>query len=334
MMKAMVLAEFRPAEENPLELREVERPEPGPRELLVKIRYCGVCHTDLHTVEGELPGVSLPRIPGHQVVGTVEETGEEVSMFRKGSRVGIAWLYSTCGRCHFCRSGRENLCREARFTGYQVDGGYAEYMVVPEEFAYEIPDNFPDEKAAPLLCAGIIGYRALRLSGLKPGQKLGLFGFGASAHVTIQVARHWNCRVFVFSRNAEHRRHALELGAVWAGKPDEQPPEKLDSAIVFAPAGEVVRLALRAIDRGGTVALAGIYMSPIPELDYESELYYEKCLKSVANATRQDGNEFLTIAADIPVTTEITIFPLEEANRALQAVKHSALNGAAVLKIE
>lgn len=332
-MKAMVLSEFKPVEENPLELREVPVPVPGPGELLVRVRFCGVCHTDLHTVEGELPAVSLPRIPGHQVVGVVEQKGEGAELFRKGDRVGVAWLHSACGRCSFCRRGLENLCPEARFTGYQVDGGYAEYLIVHEDFAYDLPDNFPDEQAAPLLCAGIIGYRALRLSRLKPGQKLGLYGFGASAHVTIQVARNWNCPVYVFSRSQKHREHALELGAAWVGKPDELPPEKLDSAIVFAPAGEVVRQALRAIDRGGTVALAGIYLSPIPEINYQEELYYEKGLRSVSNATRQDGAEFLKIAADIPVRTEIKVYPLAEANQALSDVKYSLINGAAVLKI-
>jgi propanol-preferring alcohol dehydrogenase len=332
-MKAMVLTEFKPIEKKPLELREVNQRVPGPDEILIKINYCGVCHTDLHTVEGELPGVVLPRIPGHQVVGTVEKIGEETSLFHCGDRVGVAWLYSSCGRCRFCRSGRENLCLEAKFTGYHVDGGYAEYMVVPESFAYELPDDFRDEQAVPLLCAGIIGYRALRLSRIKPGEKLGLFGFGASAHVTIQVARHWGCRVYVFSRSQEHRQHALELGAHWVGAADEVPPEKLDSAIVFAPAGEVARQALKVIDRGGTVALAGIYMTLIPELDYEKELYYEKGLKSVANATRQDGVEFLKIAADIPIKTEVQIFALAQANEALTEVKYSRVKGAAVLKI-
>ncbi|MGB9906597.1 MAG: zinc-dependent alcohol dehydrogenase family protein [Candidatus Saccharicenans sp.] len=333
-MKAMVITGFKPVEENPLELREVDRPVPGPGEILVRVKYCGLCHTDLHTVEGELPGVSLPRIPGHQVVGTVEQSGQETWLFRKGDRVGVAWLHQACGQCRFCRSGRENLCLQARFTGYQVDGGYAEYLVVPENFAYELPENFPDEQAAPLLCAGIIGYRALRLSRIKPGEKLGLYGFGASAHVTIQVATHWKCRVYVFSRSPNHRKQALELGACWAGKPDELPPDKLDSAIVFAPAGEVARLALRAVDRGGTVALAGIYLSPIPELDYGRELYHEKCLKSVANATRQDGAEFLKIAAEVPVRTEVSVYPLAEANRALYDIKHSLINGAAVLRID
>ncbi|MCR4395428.1 MAG: zinc-dependent alcohol dehydrogenase family protein [Candidatus Saccharicenans sp.] len=333
-MKAMVITGFKPVEENPLELREVDRPVPGPGEILVRVKYCGLCHTDLHTAEGELPGVSLPRIPGHQVVGTVEQSGRETLLFRKGDRVGAAWLHQACGQCRFCRSGRENLCLQARFTGYQVDGGYAEYLVVPENFAYELPENFPDEQAAPLLCAGIIGYRALRLSRIKPGEKLGLYGFGASAHVTIQVATHWKCRVYVFSRSPNHRKQALELGACWAGKPDELPPDKLDSAIVFAPAGEVARLALRAVDRGGTVALAGIYLSPIPELDYGRELYHEKCLKSVANATRQDGAEFLKIAAEVPVRTEVSVYPLAEANRALYDIKHSLINGAAVLRID
>jgi propanol-preferring alcohol dehydrogenase len=329
----MVVSEFKPAEEFPLRLQDKDQPVPGEKEILLKIKYCGVCHTDLHTVEGELPAVKLPRIPGHQVVGTIDSLGEGVSNFKRGDRVGVAWLYKTCGVCRFCRTERENLCLKAQFTGYQVDGGYAEYLVVSEDFAYKLPENFPDEQAAPLLCAGIIGYRALKLSRIKPGEKLGLYGFGASAHVTIQVARYWNCQVYVFSRSLAHREHALELGAIWAGKPDELPPEKLDRAIVFAPIGEVARLALRAVDRGGMVALAGIYMSPIAEIDYERELYYEKSLQSVANATRQDGVEFLKIASEIPVRTDVRIYPLDEANRALIDVKHSRVNGAAVLKI-
>jgi len=332
-MKAMVLSQFGPVEEKPLKLQEVEQPVPGPGEILLKINYCGVCHTDLHTVEGELTGVNLPRIPGHQVVGTVEKIGEGVTLFQRHDRAGVAWLYSSCGRCRYCRSGRENLCKEARFTGYDVNGGYAEYMVVPENFAYELPEDFADEKAAPLLCAGIIGYRALRLSRIKPGEKLGLFGFGASAHITIQVARFWGCSVYVFSRSQEHRNHALQLGAKWVGSPEEIPPEKLDSAIVFAPAGEIARQALRVIDRGGTVALGGIYMTSIPPLDYQKELYFEKSLKSVANATRQDGVEFLKIASEIPVDADVQIYPLEKANEALLDIKQSRIKGTAVLKI-
>ncbi|HRD02392.1 MAG TPA: zinc-dependent alcohol dehydrogenase family protein [Candidatus Saccharicenans sp.] len=332
-MKAMVLSDFSPIESRPLKLKEVSWPKPGPDELLIRVSYCGVCHTDLHTVEGELPSVRLPRIPGHQVVGWVEKTGEKVTLFQTGERAGCAWLYQTCGHCHFCLTQRENLCHKAKFTGYDVDGGYAELVVVPESFAYKLPENFPDDQAAPLLCAGIIGYRSLRLSGLKPGEKLGLFGFGASAHVTIQVANYLGSQVYVFSRKAEHREQALKLGAVWAGQPSEDPPAKLEAAIVFAPVGEIARRALEVVDRGGTVALAGIYLSPVPELDYEEHLYYEKTLKSVANATRQDGMEFLKIAAEIPIRTEVHIFPLERANEALEAVKHSRINGAAVLKI-
>jgi len=332
-MKAMVLGEFGQVENNPLKLREVRPPEPGPDQLLIRISSCGVCHTDLHTVEGELPAVRLPRIPGHQIVGRVEKTGERVSLFKTGERAGCAWLYHSCGHCRFCLSHRENLCPEAKFTGYDVDGGYAELVVVPESFAYKLPENFPDEQAAPLLCAGIIGYRSLRLSGLLPGEKLGLFGFGASAHVTVQVAVSQGARVYVFSRKKEHREQALKLGAVWARQPEEDPPVKLQAAIVFAPAGQVARRALEVVDRGGTVALAGIYLSPVPELDYEKHLYFEKTLRSVANATRQDGVEFLKIAGEIPVKTEVQIFPLEKANEALAAIKHSRINGAAVLKI-
>ncbi|HAV41221.1 MAG TPA: alcohol dehydrogenase [Acidobacteria bacterium] len=332
-MRAMVLGEFGRVENSPLKLKEVRPPEPGPDQLLIRISYCGVCHTDLHTVEGELPAVQLPRIPGHQIVGRVEKTGERVSLFKTGERAGCAWLYHGCGHCRFCLSHRENLCPEAKFTGYDVDGGYAELIVVPESFAYKLPENFSDEQAAPLLCAGIIGYRSLRLSGLLPGEKLGLFGFGASAHVTVQVAVSQGARVYVFSRKKEHREQALKLGAAWAGQPEEDPPVKLQAAIVFAPAGQVARRALEVVDRGGTVALAGIYLSPVPELDYEKHLYYEKTLRSVANATRQDGVEFLKIAGEIPVKTEVQIFPLEKANEALAAVKHSQINGAAVLKI-
>ncbi|MDD8020385.1 MAG: zinc-dependent alcohol dehydrogenase family protein [Acidobacteriota bacterium] len=332
-MRAIVLSAFGPVENRPLKMEEVVSPDPGPDQVLIRVSYCGVCHTDLHIVEGELPAVSLPKIPGHQIVGQVEKTGKQVSLFKAGDRAGCAWLYQACGRCHFCLTQRENLCEQAKFTGYDVDGGYAELVVVPESFAYELPENFPDDQAAPLLCAGIIGYRSLRLSRLMPGEKLGLFGFGASAHVTIQVARYWGCPVYVFTRKKEHREQALKLGAVWAGKLDENPPVRLEAAIVFAPAGDVARRALEVVDRGGTVVLAGIYISQIPGLEYEKHLYYEKTLRSVANATRQDGVEFLKIAGEIPVRTEIQVFPLEKANEALEAVKHSRINGAAVLKI-
>ncbi len=332
-MKAMILREFAPIDKNPLELVDFPIPEPGPEDILVRIKVCGVCHTDLHTVEGELPEVRLPIIPGHEVVGIVERSGQKASRFNQGERVGVAWLYSSCGHCGFCTSGLENLCENARFTGYHVNGGYAEYMIVPTKFAYRIPDIFSDREAAPLLCAGIIGYRALRLSEIKPGQRLGLYGFGASAHVAIQVAVHWGCQVYVFSRSEEHRDLARRLGAVWTGTSNDEPPTKIDSSIIFAPAGELVLDALRVTEKGGTVALAGIYMSPVPELDYVKYLYHERKLRSVANATRQDGEELLRIAAEIPIHTTTEVFPLEEANKVLQRLKAGKINGAAVLKI-
>ena len=332
-MKAMQLERFAPIEDNPLELADLPVPQPRPHEILIRVRICGVCHTDLHTVEGELPEARLPIIPGHQIVGIVESMGEKASRFSIGGRVGVAWLHSVCEACGYCAKDRENLCESARFTGYHVDGGYAEYTVIPEKFAYAIPGIFSDEQASPLLCAGIIGYRALRLSEVKPGQKLGLYGFGASAHVAIQVARHWGCEVYVFSRSQAHRDHARQLGAVWTGTSKDTPPVKLDASINFTPAGETVLDGLRHLEKGGTHALAGIYMSPIPEMDYTEYLYHERTLRSVANATRQDGEELLEVAAEIPIRTTVTSFPLEQANLALQRVKDSAIDGAAVLKI-
>jgi propanol-preferring alcohol dehydrogenase len=332
-MKAMVLREFREIGKSPLVLSDIPRPKPGPGEILVRIECCAVCHTDLHTVEGELPSVGLPIVPGHQVVGFVEESGEEASRFRPGDRVGVAWLYSACGRCSYCASGRENLCEFARFTGYHVNGGYAERIVVPEKFAYSIPAVFRDDEASPLLCAGIIGFRALRLSEIEPGGRLGLFGFGASAHIAIQIARHWGCEVYVFTRSEEHRALALRLGAAWAGGAEDEPPAKLEGAIIFAPAGGLVPAALRKLDRGGTLALAGITMTPIPELDYERHIYWERTLRSVANATRQDGEELLRIAAEIPIRTTTRLFSLDQANEALRLLKSGRINGAAVLRI-
>lgn len=329
----MLLKKFAPIDQNPLELVELPNPDPGPEDILLRIKVCGVCHTDLHTVEGELPDVKLPIIPGHQVVGVVEKQGKNASRFKEGERAGVAWLYSSCTHCGYCSREKENLCESARFTGYHVNGGYAEYIVVPEKFAYPIPDAFSDEEASPLLCAGIIGYRALRLSGIKPGQRLGLYGFGASAHVAIQVAVHWGCKVYVFTRSEEHRKLAKKLGAVWAGTSKDDPPTKMDSSIIFAPAGELVLDALKVLDKGGTVALAGIYMTPIPEMDYVEYIYHERTLRSVANATRLDGEELLKIAAEIPIKTTTQTFPLEEANRVLQRLKTGKINGAAVLKI-
>jgi propanol-preferring alcohol dehydrogenase len=330
-MKAMVLNRTGDVSGNRLELREYTVPDPGPGHVLVKIHVCGVCRTDLHVVEGELPDVKLPLIPGHQAVGTIARIGREVQDVREGDRVGIAWLQGTCGTCQFCVSGRENLCESARFTGYQVDGGYAEYAVVPARFAYPIPSAFSDDEAAPLLCAGIIGYRALRLSGIKPGQRLGLYGFGASAHIAIQIARHWGCQVYVSSLKTEHQQLARQLGAVWVGGSADMPPDTLHGSIIFAPAGELVPPALRALERGGTLALAGIHMSTIPALDYDREVFGERVIRSVTANTRQDGIDLLREAAAIPIKPHTVRFSLEDANRALQALKAGAFQGAAVL---
>lgn len=331
-MKACLLRKPASVETNPLDFGDAPKPEPGEGEVLVHVRACGVCRTDLHVVEGELaPRLSLV-IPGHQIVGVVEKVGAGVARLRVGDRVGVAWLHWTCGVCEYCRAGKENLCENATFTGYTAAGGYAEFVTAPEAFAYRIPDEFSDLQAAPLLCAGIIGYRALRLSGIQPGGRLGFYGFGAAAHLAIQVARHWGVEVYASTRDERHRRLALDLGARWAGGTLDAPPEQLDSAIIFAPAGEIVPAALKALKKGGTVALAGIHMSPIPPLDYEL-LYGERILRSVANNTRKDGEDFLRAAAEIPIRTETQVFPLREANHALNLLKNDAIRGAAVLEI-
>jgi len=332
-MRAMVLGAVRPVEQNPLELRDIPVPDVGSEDILVRVRCCGVCHTDLHIVTGELPQRRMPVVPGHEVVGTVEKAGERARRFAVGQRVGAAWLRSTCGECRFCLSGRENLCEKARFNGYDADGGYAELMALPEKFAYAVPDRFPDEEAAPLLCAGIVGYRALVLSGIEPGGTLGMYGFGGSAHIGLQIAKHRGARVFVFTRSAEHQEMARALGADWVGTAKDEPPAKLTNAIIFAPAGSFFLDALRVLDRGGTVVSAGIHMSPIPEMDYDTYLYHERKMLSVANATRKDGEELLEVAAEIPVRTTIQTFPLEAANDALRLLRAGKINGAAVLKI-
>ena len=331
-MQACVLQKPAKVETNPLACIDVPAPQPASGEVLVRVNYCGVCRTDLHVVEGELPPRKSAVIPGHQVVGVVEKLGAGALKFAPGTRVGIAWLHHTDGTCQYCRSGAENLCDNPAFTGYTVDGGYAEYIVAPQDFVYAIPEQFPDEQAAPLLCAGIIGFRSLRLSGIQPGGKLGFYGFGAAAHVAIQVARHWNVEVYAATRDARHQKLALELGAKWAGGTLAVPPEKLDAAIVFAPAGEIVPAALAALRKGGTLVLGGIHMSPIPSFDYDL-LYQERMIRSVANNTREDGRDFLRIAAEIPIRTRVQIFPLREANRALNALKNDAIPGAAVLKV-
>ena len=328
----MVLERPRPADESPLNLRDIPRPIPGPGEIRVQVRCCGLCHTDLHTVEGDLQLPKLPVVPGHQIVGAVDAAGSGARTFKEGDRVGIPWLHSTCGHCEYCRRDLENLCDSARFTGLHVDGGYAEYTVVHENYAYPIPKIFSDENAAPLLCAGIIGYRSYRLSGAGSGQRLGLYGFGASAHLVLQFARHCGCEVYVFTRTAAHRELAKSLGAAWVGAAEDAAPHPLDAAIIFAPAGGLVPHALRALRRAGSLVLAGNTMSPIPQMDY-SLVYQERTIRSVANCTRQDAREFLELAADVPLHTEIQIFDLERANQALQALKRSEIKGAGVLRI-
>jgi alcohol dehydrogenase, propanol-preferring len=331
-MKACLLHAPAPVKTNPLKLAEVAKPAPAAGEVLVRVSACGVCRTDLHVVEGELPPRKSPIIPGHQVVGVIEELGEGAHRFRTGDRVGIAWLHQTDGVCDYCRAGKENLCEHATFTGWTVDGGYAEYAAAPEAFVYQIPETFRDLDAAPLLCAGIIGFRSLRLSAIAPGCRLGFYGFGSAALLAIQVARHWGVEVYAFTRDAAHQTLALELGAVWAGYSNDQPPKMLDSAIIFAPAGELVPAALRVLKKGGTLALAGIHMSTIPAMDYDL-LYGERVIRSVANNTRQDGEDFLRVAAEIPIRTQIQVFPLAEANRALNALKDDDVRGAAVIQV-
>ncbi len=329
----MLLEHSADAGTGPLRLGDLPVPEPGPGQVRIRVRVCGVCRTYLHIVEGDLPPAKRPIVPGHETVGVVDRIGAGVRSVREGDRVGIAWLQGTCGRCEFCRTGRQNLCPKATFSGYHVDGGYADYALVSEAFVYPIPPDFSDDEAAPLLCAGIIGYRALRLSGVQPGQRLGMYGFGASAHVTIQVAKHWACSVYVCSLREEHRALARELGANWVGGATDQPPEKLHGAIVFAPAGEIVIPALRALEHGGTVALAGIHMTAIPAIDYDRDLFGERTIRSVTANTRQDGLDLLREAAAIPIRTRTQRFPLEQANQALQQVKAGTIKGAAVLSI-
>jgi alcohol dehydrogenase, propanol-preferring len=331
-MRACILRSPAPIETNPLEFADLPKPQPAAEQVLVRVNACGICRTDLHVIEGELPPRRSPITPGHQVVGVIEAAGEQATLYPIGTRVGVAWLHATDGSCEYCQAGKENLCNNPSFTGYTVDGGYAEYALAEQNFVYPIPEGFADLQAAPLLCAGIIGFRSLRLSGIQRGGRLGLYGFGAAAHVAIQVARHWGAEVYACTRDERHQKLALELGAVWAGGTVADPPEKLDSAIIFAPAGEIVPAALKALKKGGTLALGGIHMSAIPALDYNL-LYHERVVRSVANNTRQDGHDFLGVAAEIPIRTAIEVFPLQEANRALNSLKNDAIRGAAVLQV-
>jgi alcohol dehydrogenase, propanol-preferring len=329
----MVLTAPAPIDTAPLRMLEVADPDPAAGEIRVRVEACGICRTDLHVIEAELPPQRESIVPGHQVVGVVDRRGRDATRFRDGDRVGIAWLRSTCGRCRYCRAGSENLCPAARFTGYHDDGGYAEYAVVREDFAYALPSALGGVDATPLLCAGIIGYRALRRAEMRPGCRLGLYGFGSSAHIAIQVARHLGCTVYVMTRDAQHQALARDLGAAWAGAADAVPPDKLDSAVLFAPVGTLVRPALEALDQGGTLALAGIYLTDVPSLNYERHLFHEKNLRSVTANTRADGEELLRIAAEIPIHPHTTQFRLEDANRALQQLKHDAIQGSGVLVV-
>jgi propanol-preferring alcohol dehydrogenase len=328
-MRAMVLNQQR----QPLRLEERPEPEPGSGQVLLRVHACGVCRTDLHVVDGDLHEPKLPLIPGHQIVATVEGVGEGAERFAVGRRVGVPWLGWSDGVCRYCRSGRENLCERARFTGYHLDGGYAERAVADERYCFPIPDRYPDLQAAPLLCAGLIGYRSLRLCGSE-AERVGLYGFGASAHIICQVAAHQGRRVFALTRpgDLETQRFAMSVGAAWAGDTEAGPPEPLDAAIIFAPAGELVPVALRAVAPGGTVVCAGIHMSDIPSFPYEL-LWGERILRSVANLTRADGEEFMDLAPRVPVRTSVTQYALERANQALDDLRGGRVRGAAVLSL-
>jgi propanol-preferring alcohol dehydrogenase len=332
-MKAMVLE--RPGE--PLRQRELPEPLPGPGQILLDVHACGVCRTDLHILDGELDRPKLPLIPGHQIVGTVTALGAGVERFKVGERAGVPWLGWTCGVCRYCRDGRENLCDRALFTGYQIDGGYAEAAVAEARFAFPIPEGYPDLQAAPLLCAGLIGYRTLRLAtqAVADTERLGFYGFGAAAHILIQIARHEGRKVYAFTRPGDTaaQRFALELGAEWSGGSDEPPPEPLDAALLFAPVGDLVPTALRAVVKGGTVVCGGIHMSAIPSFPYEL-LWGERTLRSVANLTRKDALEFLTLAPQVPIKTQVDPFPLAQANEALAALRGGRVRGAAVLVVD
>jgi propanol-preferring alcohol dehydrogenase len=330
----MRLYEHKEAENRPLRLDDLPVPEPGAGQVRLKIKFCGVCHTDLHTVEGDIHPPNLPITPGHQVVGVIDALGEDIDAdkFSLGDRAGVPWLFDVEGDCEYRDMGLENLCPNARFTGFHVNGGYADFMLANADYALPIPEEIADEQAAPLLCAGIVGFRSLRLADLRPRERLGLVGFGASAHLMIQVARYWDCEVYVFTRSEEHRRHAWELGAAWVGGAEDEPQRPLDRAVIFAPAGHLVPKILAKLRPGGTLALNAIHMTPIPEMEYDL-VYYERTLRSVANATYRDGVEFLELASKIPVQSTINLYDLEDANQALDDLKHSRFNGEAVLRV-
>jgi propanol-preferring alcohol dehydrogenase len=332
-MRAVQLSQPNPIESKPLQINTVETPTPGQGEILLDVNVCGACHTDLHIAEGDISPPSLPIIPGHQVVGRVEALGEGVKRWEIGQRVGVPWLHRACGECRVCLSGQENLCPQAVFTGFDVNGGFADKMVADARYVLPLPEGVDDVDAAPLLCAGIIGYRSLRQADLEPGESLGLVGFGASAHLAIQVAKHWGCQVYVFSRTESHRDLAQKLGAVWTGQSDQDPPEQLDRVVLFAPVGALVPVMLRKLRPGGTLAINAIHTSPIPEMSYET-IYGERTLRTVANATYQDGVEFMELAAKISLQVTTNLYPLEEVNQALEDMKHSRIDGEAVLRLD
>lgn len=334
-MRAMQLQQTASIDSSPLVMAELQDPQPGWGQVRVKVRCCAICRTDLHVIEGELEEKQLPVIPGHQAVGIIDRVGPGCDgPPALGARVGVAWLGWTCGECEYCQSGRENLCGEAKFTGYHLPGGYADYVIADARFVYELPAVFPDVEAAPLLCAGIIGYRALLRAKPRPGCRLALYGFGSSAHVTMQIAQQRGYEVFVATRGEKHRQLAQEMGAAWVGENASQMPRSVDSAIIFAPAGELVPAALQKLNKGGTLVLAGIHMSAIPSMDYRQHLFYERDIRSTTCNTREDGKELLAEAARAPIRPRVTTYPLDQANRALQDLKHDRINGTGILLMQ
>ncbi len=335
-MRAWVLDKPAPVETSPLVLRDLPVPEPGPGQVRLRVRACGMCHTDLHIVEGELSPVRRRVVPGHQVVGVVDAlgppSGPGPQPLQVGQRVGLAWLFDSCGQCRYCQEGAENLCEKARFTGYHADGGYAEYVVAPASSVVVLPDRYSDVQAAPLLCAGLIGYRSLKVAGVRPGERLALFGFGASAHLTLQVAASWGCEVLVFSRQERHRRLAVALGAVWAGEAGQAPPFEVDRVITFAPAGWLVPRALEVLRRGGTLAINAVHLDRLPEMEYRL-LYWERRIASVANLTRQDAREFMALAGRLPLRVHAEAVGFEAANQALARLKRAEVDAALVLEV-
>jgi len=335
-MKAMLLNKIAPIEKKPLELADLPNPVPDDNQILIKVSVCGVCHTDLDEIEGRLIPPKLPVVPGHQIVGTIEKIGKNVNKFNINDRVGITWLYSTCGNCSFCQNENENLCNNAKWTGKDANGGYAEFMVIHQDFAFHIPEKFSDIQVAPLLCAGVIGFRAVKLAKINNGQVIGLFGFGASAHIVIQIVKYLfpDCPVFVFTRSNEHQQLAKTLGAHWTGSPASRPPEKIDIAIDFTPIGETIKTALELLNKGGRLVINAIRKTTaIPQMDYTKHLWLEKQIQSVANVTRQDAAQLLPLAEKIPIITQVKQFELNQANQVLTLVKQAKIQAAAVLKV-